>query len=327
MPNKNNTQVHKIVVNPCLPSAGLGNVLVLWARAVLFAEINSFPVIAPNWNTLRLGPWLRGERVKRYYGNYFSTNEYLPRLQYKLNQLTQKYQYHYNPKIDKIEQSILNGSINHTFIFNEIPPWNDLFQDIKEYQPLIKSKLLKMIKPRILQSIVERPAPQIGIHIRLGDYESASASVESLIPLKKEGINVNVNVSTSLDWYICVLQAIRSLVGWNIPATIFSDGHLSQLSNILALPNVSISLAYSSLSDLLTLSRSKMLIGSANSSFTSWASYLGQCPRIITSQRSFLYEAIFSQNIRNKIFEGGYDPNMMEMPQLLSDNINHIFKS
>jgi hypothetical protein len=32
---------------------------------------------------------------------------------------------------------------------------------------------------------------------------------------------------------------------------------------------------------------------------------------------------LFSQNIRNKTFEGGYDPEMMEMPQLLSDNINH----
>lgn len=319
--------MNKLVINSCLPKAGLGNMLIVWARAVLFAEINSFPVIEPNWNSLRLGPWLRGERVKRYYGNFFSTNEYLPQWQYRLSQLTQKHQYHYNPIIGKIEQSILDDSINHAFVFNQLPPWYDLFQDIKEYQPLIKSKLLKMIKPRILQSIVERPAPQIGIHIRLGDYESASASVESLIPLKKEGVNVNINVSTSLDWYIRVLQAIRSLVGWKIPATIFSDGNLSQLSNILELPEVSMSLASSSLSDLLTLSRSKIIIGSANSSFTSWASYLGQCPRIITSQRSFLYEAIFSQDIGNKIFEGGYDPNMMEMPQLLSDNINHIFKS
>jgi hypothetical protein len=321
MSNRNNTQVNRFVVNLCLPRAGLGNMLILWARAVLFAEINSFPVIEPNWNSLRLGPWLRGERVKRYYGNFFSTNGYLPKWQYKLSQLTQKYQYHHNPIISKIEQSILDDSINHAFIFNQLPPWDDLFQDIKEYQALIKNRLFQMIKPNILHAILERPAPQIGIHIRLGDYQAASDHAESLMYLRKEGVNVNTNVSTSLNWYIRVLNSIRLVIGSDIPATVFSDGYPSQLSSILDLPNVSLSLTSSALSDLITLSRSKIIIASATSSFSSWASYLGECPKIITPSRSSLYEGIFVKDMKDKIFEGGYDPKCMDMPKLLEDNI------
>ncbi|MDP5015756.1 MAG: hypothetical protein NWQ43_00310, partial [Dolichospermum sp.] len=59
-----------------MPRSGLGNMLLVWARAILFAEFNGLPVLSPNWNEVRIGPWLRGERTKRYYGNLFINKGY-----------------------------------------------------------------------------------------------------------------------------------------------------------------------------------------------------------------------------------------------------------
>jgi hypothetical protein len=66
------------------------------------------------------------------------------------------------------------------------------------------------------------------------------------------------------------------------------------------------------------LSRSKIIIASANSSFSSWASYLGECPKIITPSRTSLYETIFTKDMKDKIFEGGYDLKYMDMPMAIS---------
>ena len=61
----------KTLVYPQLPKAGLGNRLLVWARAILFAQMNDIPVIEPNWSNFSLGPYLRGESDKRYYRQFF----------------------------------------------------------------------------------------------------------------------------------------------------------------------------------------------------------------------------------------------------------------
>lgn len=60
-------QKTKFLVYSRLPKAGLGNMLLIWSRAVLFADINHLPVVAPDWSKFVIEPYLRGERDKRYY--------------------------------------------------------------------------------------------------------------------------------------------------------------------------------------------------------------------------------------------------------------------
>ena len=51
--------------------AGLGNILIPWARAVISCERSNFTLINPTWPSLKIGPLLRRESDLRFYGNLF----------------------------------------------------------------------------------------------------------------------------------------------------------------------------------------------------------------------------------------------------------------
>lgn len=304
-----------------LPHAGLGNMLLVWARALAFAEINSLPIQRPNWKGLHIGPWIRGEKCKRYYGSFFLRGQYQSPLYSFFSGLKYKPRFYRNPSIEKVNLNLLEKHYpnqRHVFVFDELPPWNDYFKDLKSSQPLVKQKLYEYIKPSLLQSILSKPSPEIAIHIRRGDYQK---------PHKGDDFAVRRYVYTPLGWYIDTLSKIRCVVDSNIPATIFSDGYEDELSEILELPNVSLSPETSALSDLLSMSRSKLLIASCHSSFSSWASYLGQCPTIWQAGRFDLYEPIFSQQVRDHIYEGGFDPLCENIPMLLQKNVKDLWPS
>jgi Glycosyl transferase family 11 len=297
----------KFVVASCLPHAGFGNMLLVWARAVLFAELNSLPMLAPNWNKLYIGPWLRGERIKRYYGSYFSDSNYQSRLTYGIEKILNQRHIHCNLNISKLDltSSEFDSPGQHEFLFDKMPPWNDYFQDLKNYQPIVKQKLYADIYPHLLQKILIKPSPQIGVHIRRGDYQ----------------VSANSNIFTSLEWYIGTINSIRDTVKADIPVTVFSDGYPEELAQIIALPNVSLSPETSALSDLITMSRSKLLVASAHSSFSAWASYLGQSPTLWSSERAHLYQPIFTNETKKSIYEGGFNPDQGSVPELLKFNL------
>lgn len=308
---------HEFVVAARLPRAGLGNMLLVWARAAVFARLNSLPMLAPNWGEFYPGSWLRGERVKRYYGAYFSDSNYQSILTHNIKHLLSPKHIHPNPNINKLDLTLSEFQLpgQHTFLFDRMPPWNDYFQDLKDYQPLVKQNLYADIHSHLLKKILARPSPQIGIHIRRGDYAPPSPG---------DDFAAGVNVYTPIEWYVNVVRSIRKTVAENIPCTIFSDAYPEELSEIMELPNTSMSSESSALSDLITMSRSKILIGSANSSFSAWASYLGQCPTLWTSTRAHLYKPIFTNEISKLIYEGGFTPDRESMPDLLKYNLKTL---
>lgn len=303
------------LVYPQLPRAGLGNMLLVWARAVLFADINSIPVVAPSWGQIRIGTYLRGERDKRYYGNLFCNKTYRSKINYLFGVLNKKSVFH-NPAISKFNLSNLEstGIGCYLFIFDSVPHWSDYFIDLKEHQPFIKQRLLSSIRSSVLKTIDNRPVPQIGIHIRMGDFKVLKPGDD----FTKLG-----NVRTPMTWYVRVIDAIRKIAGYDVPVTLFSDGHDRELCELLNLPQVSRSPSDSALSDMLTLSRSKLLITSSGSTFSGWASYLGQCPTIW--HPAHFHAGVFSHDISQTVFEGGFDPESMTVPNLLIHNIRAAF--
>jgi hypothetical protein len=307
----------RFLVQPNLPYAGLGNMLLVWARAIVFAEINHLPIQQPNWYTLHIGPWLRQEKCKRYYGSFFHSNGYKSTLSVYLNGLGHPKHFHFNPAIQPFEASAppYQASGRHVFVFDTLPPWHDYFQELREFHAIIKDKLYNYVRPSVLQAILDQPAPEIGIHIRRGDYQEPKAG---------DDFRIQRHAYTPLNWYIDTLKRIRQVAGWDVPATIFSDGYATELQAILELPQVSLSEETSALSDLLTMSRSRLLVGSCHSSFSSWASYLGQCPTLWQAGRADLYEPIFTAEARAKIYEGGFDPSQ-DMPELLQRNIQSFW--
>ncbi len=309
-------QKPQFLVYPQLPKAGLGNMLLVWARAVLFADMNNLPVVAPAWGKLLIGPYLRGERDKRTYGNLFYTKNYVSKFHYFIAMFKKKY-LHYNSALSKIELSNLEPrEVDlHLFIFNELPHWSDYFVDLKEHQSIIKQRLLSSIRPSVLAEIYNRRVPQIGIHIRMSDFRVLKPDED----FTKLG-----HVRTPLSWFIKVVDAIRGIVGYDVPATIFSDGHAHELCELLRLKSVSLAPTASALSDMLTLSRSKLLIASSGSTFSSWASYLGQCPTIW--HPAHFHAGVFSYVLSKSVFEGGFDPESMAVPDLLIHNTKVAFE-
>jgi hypothetical protein len=309
--------VRKFIVVPRLPYAGLGNMLLVWARAALFAELNGLPIVQPNWNALHIGPWLRGERYKRYYGGLFTTEGHRSSTRAFAGGIGHARHIHAEPLIQPIDLHGVDYQVagRHVFLFSEMPPWNDYFQTLKEYQPIVKRQFMAYVKPDLLTHILACPAPQISIHIRRGDYQK---------PNEGDDFAVRRYVYTPLDWYIETLQAIRRVVGYDVPATVFSDGYAEALHPILAQPQVSYAQEASALSDMLTMSRSKVLIGSAHSSFSAWAAFLGQCPTVWTATRAHLYKPIFTGETGGRTYEGGIDP-AEHLPELLVENLHTRF--
>ncbi|MBD2208377.1 alpha-1,2-fucosyltransferase [Nostoc linckia FACHB-104] len=305
------------LVNPKLPKAGLGNMLLVWARAVLFAHINSFPVVAPAWGKLVIGPYVRGEKDKRYYGHLFDNKNYVSWVNYLLARLNNNIHIEENPVLAQVKASNLElkKANYYLFIFNQLPHWSDFFVDLKEHQPIIKNKLLTSIRSSVLENISQRPAPEIGLHIRMGDFKV----------LKPEDDFTKLGgVRTPFSWFIRVIDAIRTIAGYDVPVTIFSDGHDHELSDLLKLTQVSRASTDSALSDMLTLSRSKLLIASSGSTFSYWASYLGHCPTIW--HPAHFHAGVFSPDISQRVFEGGFDPEYMQPSDLLVRNIKSVFE-
>ncbi|MBW4454662.1 MAG: alpha-1,2-fucosyltransferase [Nostoc indistinguendum CM1-VF10] len=306
-------------VDAQMPRCGLGNMLLVWAKAVLFAKLNGLPVLSPNWSEVRIGPWLRGERTKRYYANLFTTQDYYSRFRYYLQKSISQENKFYNPPLSQVEELNLEESKSYIrIIFNRMPPWNDYFQGLKQHQPFLKNRLIGMIRPSLLAHIYHQPSPCIGIHIRMGDY---------LEPKPGDDFSVQRTTRTPILWFARALQSVRDIAGHNLPATVFSDGYPYELEDILKLPNVSLSNNKCALNDLITLSRSQLIIASSHSSFSAWASYLGQCPTIWYLERLHLYEPIFLDPLREKIFEGGYNSEVANPPEILKQNIKQIVES
>lgn len=79
---------------------------------------------------------------------------------------------------------------------------------------------------------------------------------------------------TELDWFIRALGVVRGRYG-DMPCVIVSDGGPKQLAPLLALQQVQLVQTPSAVADLLILSKASVLLGTGNSSFSAWGSYLG----------------------------------------------------
>lgn len=130
---------------PVLARRGLGNMLFTWAQAAAYCHRTGAQMIAPVWARIsRIGPWLRGERYKRFYGGEFTNAGYAPRWRRWF------------------------GDVK---VFCGMEGFFDPF--IKE-QRYIRDELWRIVSRRISDQVmkVADEGPFIGVHIRRGDFSS-----------------------------------------------------------------------------------------------------------------------------------------------------------
>jgi hypothetical protein len=270
-----------------LPRAGIGNKLLVWARALVFAHLNDMPLSVSNWAEIKIGPFLRNEKNKRQYWGYFNT-ENCPGFLKKLFFLCWFRKIH-EPAIVQIASSTRQKTL---YLFEKTPPWSDYFKDIRAYRGLIKSALYEIISPKYIVLMDSKKPPVVGVHIRRSDFREAQPG---------EDLGSACNIRTPLAYYVRTIGIIRRVYGEDLPVTIFTDGREEEISDLLALPEVRLAEPNPDIIDFLLLSRSKCIVVSSGSTFSYWAAFLSDAPVVMHPQHPVL---IRPDAMKLEIFEG-----------------------
>ena len=109
----------------------------------------------------------------------------------------------------------------------------------------------------------------VAIHIRMGDFKNPNNE-----DVLRKG---SWNYRLPIQWYKNIISKIREVS--DMPIYIFSDAENTELEEILNINNCKRVYFGSAISDMIALSRCKVLVSSA-STFSMWASFLGQMPTI-----------------------------------------------
>lgn len=272
---------------PCLRigGPGLGNILFPWARAKLFSERTGAKFIEPAWSSFKIGPRLRRERDNRNYGILFRTpkRDCLRGLAVKLfvRQMGEP------QSIDEM------APLPHTRATNIVfSGMRGQMSDILGHHRYLRQELLKIYKGNEKPCVSTPAYSYIAAHVRLGDFKTAANETE----LRRGATNTRI----PLDWYVEILRKSREIAP-NMAIRIYSDGDRGNLQPLLALPNTELVTGGSALDDMLGLADATLLIAS-NSSYSLWASFLGQ-PHTCWFPGSLRQQAISADGI----FEGEVD--------------------
>ena len=272
-----------------LPRGGLGNKLLVWARALVFARQHGLPLYVSGWSDIKIGPYLRGERFKRQYWGYFkavSGPSLIRRLMF-----SRMYNLQHEPDL-AARQSLEFGQKRQLYLYDTVPSWHDYFYGLRGHEDYVRTAFYKMLNPRYREQLKEQNWPVIGVHIRRSDFRELKPG---------ESLGENCNVRTPLAYYVDVIFALRQMAGRTLPVTIFTDGRSEDVAEILALPGVAMAEPNPDILDMLLLSKSKCLVTSIGSTFSYWAAYLSE-GIVITHPAHDV--SIRSQAVNSDRFEG-----------------------
>ena len=232
---------------------GLCNMLFPWARAILFAHRRHCAVLAPEWtNYLRFGPWLRGERDKRYYLRQFTNAGYITGFR-KLAILS-KYMGRRIEEREFRSDSVETGIV----VFRGLGCY---FKDLAGNEDFLQEELVKIVSPKIICALNRLPREFIGVHVRRGDFVSTGQELP-------------------LDYYMRGIDFARKRIGSQVPVLVFSDGEAKELNRLRDCCDVVFMPAAPALHDMLALSRASIIVGTNHSTFSEWAAFLGGNPSI-----------------------------------------------
>ena len=268
-------------------STGMGNKLFPWARCKIFAKLNNGVMLTPRWSQLALGSLLRG--TPRFYHNLFVTgrNELRGFQKMKASLLTRKM---------KEPETFQWNERDNQDVLVQFEGMSSFFERLVGWENFLLEELRHITHPQWLQIADQSHSPVIGMHIRLGDFQKIQS---------QEDLHAKGGVRTPLSWFANSLSLARELLGYEAPATIFSDGSATELSDLLNMKKVSIQDSGSPIGDLLILSRSSILLASGGSTFSAWASFFGRMPTFSVPGQSLSW---YKLNSPEQPYQGILDP-------------------
>ncbi len=241
--------------------AGLANCMLISARAYIFAIKNNYIFIEPTWGRFGPGPILRNEKDKRSYFGLF-----------KPAGITGFKKFYY----------LFNYFLKNKNII-KIDSLGNYFADLQGDYELVKKYFEKIINEKKLFKLQNYNFDNvIGIHIRSGDYK-------------------NTCWFTGFDFYLKMIQKIKSIFGNKYVFYIYTDANNKELKDILSINGVQKVFFGNALADMVALSKSKLIIAS-DSTFSGMSAFLNQIPIIFPKRH-------FGEVLKNKEKEFLYDKN------------------
>jgi hypothetical protein len=245
-----------------LPRGGLGNKLLVWARALVFAHKFGLPLYVSGWSDIRIGPYLRLEPSKRQYWGYFEGGD-APSLLRRF-MFSRWCEVHHEPDLE-CELPAGPQKAAQLYLFDTVPSWHDYFQGLRGNEELVRSSFCSLLQSQYRKELICESGPIIGVHVRRSDFRELAPG---------ESIGENCNVRMPIAYYLDVINALRRMAGRKLQAMIFTDGRHEDVAELLALPDVTMAAPNSDVVDLILLSKSKYLVTSFGSTFSYWAAYL-----------------------------------------------------
>lgn len=292
-----------------LPSAGLGNCLLIWARALIFARLNELPLGVSSWQHLHVGRILRREADQRRYKGFFLETSPLGAAQKwrALHTFAQVIE----PPIQRL--STPSDGRATLYLFNQMPHWSDFFKDINDARELVKNELLAMLAPVYRDQLSQMNSPCIGIHVRMGDFRPLAENED----FAKVG-----SVRTPLEYFQNIIRGVREIHGSNLPVTLFSDGQDAELAPLLQMENVRRSGQNAAIVDLLLLARSQVVVTSPSSTFSLWSGFLADAPLILHPDH--IHAPVRPASVNARFYEGGLRGPAADWNALFQRNIREI---
>jgi hypothetical protein len=241
-----------------LGGPGLGNLLFIFARSIVFFDEDDCKIIWPTWASLKIGPWLRHEKDKRYYGDFFHNDGSFISGVEKMRLLITKRKFvvnTINPPICPTENNVIY----------QYEAFQMRFGDMLAKREIIKKRIFNIVKQKHKKALSEIYSNIINIHVRFGDF-----SKNNIEALNRGDDNNRIPIM----WYVNIVNQVKTVLGDNIFFYVFSDGSDRELEPLLMIQGVKRVFYGSAIADILALSQAKLIIASG-SSFSMWARFLG----------------------------------------------------
>lgn len=233
------------------PKTGLGNMLLVWAHAFIFSNINNLKLVTSSWWGFRWGSILRREKKSRFYLGYFQNTSLLERISTRLRLPFQRVIK--NPEFCK--RVSIERADKTIFLFDSLQTHEEMFFELMPFREKIKVELFEMLSGRVRKELSKYNAPSIAVHIRRGDF-------------------VRTNLATPLQYFTTLIKVVQSASKMQHPVTVFSDADISDLEEVLSLPNTMLAEEKPDILDIILMSKAEILVTSRSSSFSYWAAFL-----------------------------------------------------
>ena len=240
------------IVLSALPRAGLGNKLFVWANGAAFGAVNAIPHYTLFWNHYTHRMLLGAGRRRPTYARALHLANPLLSPRFVAGLAGRRI---VEPPVGPHPQA--DGKV--LFLYRDLPHWSAYFEVLKPHRALVRERFAALVRP------VATATPVIGIHVRLGDFKALDPSK----PFAAQGIT-----RTPFAYFTAIIAALRAMAGWTVPVSIFSDGTDAELAPLLALPQVTRFESPSDPVELAALSRARVIVTSASSTFGLWAAFL-----------------------------------------------------